>query len=73
MYSCQLASLLVIIGKSEKTRNDCRWKTEKQKQETGLKESWGKKEFSEIDDVVSDVNVFFFLLMSFNFLFLKKK
>ena len=39
MYSCQLASLLVIIGKSEKTRNDCHWKTEKQKQKTGLKES----------------------------------
>ena len=74
MYSCQLASLLVIIGKSEETRNDCHWKTEKQKQKTGLKERWGKKkEFSEIDDVVSGVNVFFFLLMSFNFLFLKKK
>ena len=62
----------MIIGKSEKAKNDCHWKNEKQKQKRGLKESWGKKkEFSEIDDVVSDVNVFFFLFMNFNFLFLK--
>ena len=53
---------MTVIGKlKSKSRNRFKGKLRK------------KKEFSEIDDVVSGVNVFFFLLMSFNFLFLKKK
>ena len=53
---------MTVIGKlKSKSRKQVQRKVEE------------KKKFSEIDDVVSGVNVFFFLLMSFNFLFLKKK